>query len=144
MANSRTHDRSISIATVPYALVAVWLTGNHGYGVVSAIAFLWSGLYLSPDLDIRSDPFKRWGLLKWYWLPYQKLIPHRSIWSHGPIIGSQLRVLYLAVPWCLVFTSMGFGDALASHLIHYSDLWLSAAIACEASALVHLFMDWIS
>jgi uncharacterized metal-binding protein len=39
--------------------------------------------------------FKRWGLLRWIWRPYQRGLQHRSWLSHGPIIGTTLRLLYL-------------------------------------------------
>jgi len=50
-----------------------------------------------PDLDIYSVQYKRWGYLKLIWLPYRKLLRHRSWLSHGPIIGTILRLIYLGV-----------------------------------------------
>ena len=49
-----------------------------------------------PDLDIHSIQFKRWGILRWLWLPYQKILHHRSLFSHGPVIGTILRLIYLS------------------------------------------------
>lgn len=49
----------------------------------------------SPDMDTYSLPFARWGLLRFVWSPYKRLVPHRSFWSHTPIIGTSLRVVYL-------------------------------------------------
>lgn len=138
MASGIQHDRSIAYTTPIYALAVVWLTGSVGYGVLSAIAFLWSGLFLSPDLDIHSDPHKRWLILRWCWLPYQKLIPHRSVWSHGVGIGSQLRILYVCA-WLAMF---GLGEEIVKLVTQYPEECLVFAIACEASALVHLWMDW--
>ena len=70
------------------------------------------GVILTPDLDVkgtRADNLVRnkigyipalvWGIL---WNPYSKLIPHRSIWSHGLIIGTVIRLLYMAVPMALL------------------------------------------
>jgi uncharacterized metal-binding protein len=34
-----------------------------------------------------------WQIL---WYPYALLIPHRSAWSHAPVMGTALRLLYLA------------------------------------------------
>jgi len=30
-----------------------------------------------------------------YWLPYARLVPHRSLWSHAPVIGTAIRLFYL-------------------------------------------------
>ena len=57
---------------------------------------------LGPDLDILSIQYKRWGPIRWIWLPYQIAIKHRSTLSHGPIIGTALRVVYLSV-WIALF-----------------------------------------
>lgn len=70
------------------------------------------GVILTPDLDIkgtRADKIIRnetglipailWGLL---WNPYSSLIPHRSWLSHGPIIGTAIRIIYIAVPLFII------------------------------------------
>jgi len=58
--------------------------------------FLFSTFYLSPDLDINSSVYKRWGLLKIIWLPYKKLFNHRQR-SHGFITGPISLLLYLGL-----------------------------------------------
>jgi len=55
-----------------------------------------SGLLFSPDLDLRSTPYKRWRILRWVWLPYQHFVCHRSWVSHSLIAGPLLRVVYFA------------------------------------------------
>src|SRR5437868_12082452 len=59
-------------------------------------AYLVSGLMFSPDLDLRSAPYRRWRKLRWIWLPYQRLVPHRSWISHSLLFGPLIRVLYFA------------------------------------------------
>jgi uncharacterized metal-binding protein len=70
-----------------------------------------SGLILSPDLDVdegfiglahlRRVPFvgnvaaKCW---QWFWLPYSKVVPHRSHISHSIFFGTCARVGYLIIP----------------------------------------------
>lgn len=53
---------------------------------IFSFAFIFGTYYLSPDLDIQSEPFKRWGILKFIWQPYQKIFKHRGI-LHNPILG---------------------------------------------------------
>ncbi|MFQ5800357.1 MAG: metal-binding protein [Candidatus Hydrothermarchaeales archaeon] len=53
------------------------------------------GLFLfSPDLDTKSASYRRWGPLRYLWLPYVFLFKHRGI-SHNPIVGPLLRLLYV-------------------------------------------------
>jgi uncharacterized metal-binding protein len=60
-----------------------------------------------PDLDIYSRQFQRWGWLRWIWLPYRKTLHHRSLWSHGFIVGTTLRVVYLML-WIGILSGVGF------------------------------------
>ena len=95
--SGRIHDR-VTLWSLPLiaggtlcathrADLAFWVSGG----------FLVSGLILGPDLDLYSVHYKRWGMLRWLWRPYQQAIKHRSIWSHGPIIGTIGRILYLSL-----------------------------------------------
>ena len=59
------------------------------------LAFLVGGLWLSPDLDTRSNPTRRWGPLRLLWWPYRRLLRHRSLLSHSPLLGTAGRLLYL-------------------------------------------------
>jgi uncharacterized metal-binding protein len=96
MASGRNHDRAITVTT-PVMLAAAIASGHADVGIIATAAYYLGGMYLSPDLDLVSRPYKRWGLLRWLWLPYQKLIPRHRHWlSHGPVIGSLVRLFYLA------------------------------------------------
>jgi uncharacterized metal-binding protein len=96
------------------------------------------GYWLSPDLDIKSRPFLRWGILRFIWLPYQRFIPHRSPLSHAPVLGSVIRLLYLVVflsplwlfpGWQQIQWAIGWGEAIAF------------LVGVELSALNHLVLD---
>ena len=73
MASGKNHDKSIYFAT-PIVLGVGWHYLGLELGIIAASAHLLGGLYLSPDLDLKSKPFKRWGVLRLLWIPYQKLI----------------------------------------------------------------------
>jgi uncharacterized metal-binding protein len=95
MPSGRTHDR-ITLWTLPWIVGGSSMATRNGVlALIVSGAFLFSGLMFGPDLDIYSVQYKRWGWLRWIWLPYQKMLRHRSLWSHGPIIGTTLRLLYL-------------------------------------------------
>jgi uncharacterized metal-binding protein len=100
MASGKNHDRSILFATPIIGIIGV--SHSLELGIVAASAHLLGGLYLSPDLDLISKPYKRWGLLRWIWIPDQRFIPNRSPLSHAPLIGSLNRLAYLAL-WLSCF-----------------------------------------
>jgi uncharacterized metal-binding protein len=59
------------------------------------VAYLFSSLFLSPDLDLKqSIAFRRWGLAHILWLPYAHLFHHRAL-SHHILFGPLTRILYL-------------------------------------------------
>ena len=64
-----------------------------------------TGLIIDPDLDVDGITMSEWQMIKRLWIvgmlwvvlwyPYAWLIPHRSPFSHWPILGTFGRVLYL-------------------------------------------------
>lgn len=95
MPSGKTHDR-ITLWTLPWIMGGTLILTRDGtLTLIVASAFLFSGLMFGPDLDIYSIQYKRWGILRYLWLPYQKLLRHRGIFSHGLIIGTVIRVFYL-------------------------------------------------
>jgi uncharacterized metal-binding protein len=104
------------IATPALALLA-------GQPVTTAAAFAagcLAGLVVTPDLDVRyrdthAETVVRrsggcvagalWNLL---WLPYAYLIPRHRHWSsHAPVIGTALRLVYLALILALFWWGLG-------------------------------------
>ncbi len=119
---------------------------------------MFSGLIFGPDLDLYSFHYKRWGKLRWLWQPYQKAIKHRSIWSHGPIVGTIGRSLYLSL-WLglvgllylgiaqLVGAKTYTGQQLLGILQHSIESNLSVYLALfwglELGAMSHYLSDWL-
>ena len=118
MASWKGHGRTTMALVVPAALLAEHGTGDLMVGVWVGLGVL-CGLIIDPDLDLTTptgsnirvmtaNPFlgRLWNL---FWYPYGRLIPHRHFLSHGPIIGTIGRVMYLlAVPAALALIS-GYG-----------------------------------
>lgn len=157
MPSGQTHDR-ITLWSLPIVTgLAIAFTRSSNLTLLISGGFLFSGLMLSPDLDLKSRPFQRWGWLRWIWIPYQKSMRHRSVFSHGPIIGTTLRILYLAcwVAWFgllivlgvqlvqeLNFSWQGFAEAVGHWL---SDYWTEAIalfVGLELGAMSHSLSDW--
>lgn len=106
MPSGRLHDR-ITLWCLPLIAGGTFgLTRNSDFTLLTTGGFLFSGLMFGPDLDIHSRHFIRWGWLRLLWIPYQKTIRHRSVWSHGLIVGTLLRVVYISF-WISLFTGLG-------------------------------------
>ena len=119
MPSGSTHDR-ITLWSLPVVASCTYaLTRSSDRTLIVSGAFLFSGLMFGPDLDIYSVQYKRWGYLRWLWLPYQKTVKHRSLLSHGLIIGTTLRLLYLGA-WISLLGIFGLGIA---QLVGYSWNW---------------------
>ena len=52
--------------------------------------------FITPDLDIESTAIKRWGRLKFIWLPYKWLFKHGQS-SHNILYGAIVRVVYFSI-----------------------------------------------
>lgn len=167
MPSGSTHDR-ITLWSLPVVTgLTVALTRSGNLTLLVSGGFLFSGLMLSPDLDLRSRPFKRWGGLRWIWIPYQKAMHHRSVFSHGPIVGTTLRVLYLG-SWIVLLGMLGlivvqlFRDFTWSWeqfvrdvapkllqrsqdlLITYLAEWIALFVGLELGAMSHYLSDSIN
>jgi uncharacterized metal-binding protein len=122
---------------------------------VASLAFLLGGLWLSPDLDTTSRATARWGPLRLLWWPYRRLLRHRSLLSHSPLLGSAGRLAYLLGALALLrlllgaapgppppFPPLAAWPALASHLWRSQpELLLCALVGLEASSWLHLLQD---
>lgn len=107
------------------------------------------GLVVEPDLDqdYQAAPLgtmRQTGgdglatLWQLYWTPYARLIPHRSFWSHAPLVGTAGRALYTLPLWGLptLLWSHFFGMPLAQlHAVFIGLAWVDT---------LHYIMDfWI-
>ena len=157
MPSGQTHDR-ITIWALPLIAIATfWQTRSSGITLLIAAGFMFGGLMFGPDLDIYSIQFQRWGYFRFIWLPYQKSLRHRSFLSHGPLIGTTLRVIYLCglVSIAGIFVLLIAEKLLnmnwswyevAKHLLEiinlHSTRFLALFIGLELGAMSHSISDW--
>lgn len=100
MPSGKTHDQLTWIG-LPLSLLGSWLLSQDLLlSLLLGGSFVFAGLMFSGDLDVKSVQYKRWGWLRWIWIPYQRGISHRSPLSHGPVLGTLTRLLYLSI-WVL-------------------------------------------
>lgn len=156
MPSGRTHDR-ITLWCLPFVIgLTAWVSRSALLTVITSLSFLVGGFMLGPDLDIYSIQYKRWGLIRWIWLPYQIALPHRSKFSHGPVIGTALRVIYLTVWiallillialamnafWDAQLTWTSMGTTLKATLKHYFLELIAILVGLEVGAMSHSISD---
>ncbi|WP_028953135.1 metal-binding protein [Synechococcus sp. CC9616] len=146
MASGRDHDRATCLSCLPFGLLLGVLLG-HWCGLIGAVAFFVGGLWLSPDLDTHSNALRRWGPLAFLWWPYRRLLRHRSVWSHGPLLGTIGRLsLLTAWLWCLLAVIPGADwNTFWSSAIQWFNAQPQQAVAMlvglEASVWLHLILD---
>lgn len=161
MSSGRTHTL-IALASAPLVSASALYCGfswqeSAVFGALELIA----GTALSPDLDIRCMWSKCWLGLFW---PYQKALSHRSIWSHGPIVGTLGRLVYLAVlAWLLSTLGCLLSDVIQQQPLDFplSATWLDSLlgqycptftarqigggfVAMEIGSMLHVAADLVS
>ncbi|WGT67007.1 metal-binding protein [cyanobacterium endosymbiont of Epithemia clementina EcSB] len=159
MPSGRTHDR-ITFWSLPLLVGFTYLfSGNRRLTLLIAGSYLFSGLMFGPDLDIHSIQYKRWGIIRGMWLPYRYLIKHRSLFSHGFLIGTILRLLYLltilmlvAIIGIVIVQLIWRFDWSLQQFIHkviqlmitrYSQEVIILGIGLELGAMSHTISDYI-
>ncbi len=89
MALGRTHDL-MNLSVLPAFLYFL----PKETMVPFTVGYIAGTFLLSPDLDTPSSkPSRRWGPLRWFWMPYQLLSSHRGV-SHLPLLGTVIRIAY--------------------------------------------------
>ncbi|NEO29368.1 MAG: metal-binding protein [Symploca sp. SIO3C6] len=157
MPSGQTHDR-ITLWSLPVVSgLCVTLTKSSDLTLMLSAGFLFGGLMFGPDLDIYSRQFKRWGWLRWIWIPYQKSMRHRSVLSHGLLIGTTLRVVYLAI-WIVGLGVLGvllvglvtdvswsqqqFRKEAIAFCSKYRFELIALFVGLEMGAMLHCVSDW--
>jgi uncharacterized metal-binding protein len=159
MPSGRTHDR-ITLWSLPWIVGLAWLLSRSGeLTLLVSGSFLFSGLMFGPDLDIHSVQYRRWGLLRWIWRPYQSTIRHRSWLSHGWLVGTVVRLLYLgiiltlmAIPLMILIQILGgidwdlsqFPDRIFQFATRqYPQEVVAVILGLELGSMSHSLSDWI-
>lgn len=102
MASGKTHDKiTYSTGIIVYFILFLILK-DIKLALILTISYIFSGLMFSGDLDIESRQQNRWLFLKFIWKPYQYIFKHRSFFTHGVIIATIIRIIYLFL-WFSIF-----------------------------------------
>ena len=157
MPSGQTHDR-ITLWSLPVvAVLSLLRTRSSTLTLLLLAGYLFGALMLGPDLDTRSIHYKRWGVLRWIWIPYRGSLRHRSPVSHWPIVGTVVRVIYVLLwAFLLCLGSMALVNEVfqigwtwhdmttivGRSLHNHRSAWIAVGIGLEVGALSHYLADW--
>jgi uncharacterized metal-binding protein len=144
MPSAATHDR-IALYAAGALAVPSYLVLHYGLDMPPTEAYhgtllllgahLFGSWWLSPDLDLDGKIDDRWGPLRPLWVPYMRVMPHRSIFSHSGLSGV-LRLLYLYGIIMAILALLSYGARLiqvdASYHTDFTN-WLLAAFRSDAN-----------
>jgi uncharacterized metal-binding protein len=156
VSSGKVHDKATFFLLFPFLIATFFYFKAINFAfILCALGYLAGGLLFGPDLDCKSRQYRRWGLLRFIWIPYQKLGGHRSFvsQSHDSIFGLIFRLIYFSVV-CLffIFVSCYLINRDFSQVLDI--LQSPKTLSCLKTGwpflaglwvgnLSHLLMDWI-
>jgi len=148
MPGGKIHDKG-TVYFLPVGLIVGFAWGGVSGLLLVGASFLFAGFMFNGDLDhdVGATPYNRWGPLRCLWYPYMKVMPHRSIWSHGPILGTAFRLIYLlilALAALAIPTAMDWVDlkVIAVFIVERWEPTLMIVAGLELGAFQHTLLDW--
>jgi uncharacterized metal-binding protein len=139
MPNGKTHDIITVVAAPVVAVASYYLTKNLLTTGLILGCYLFASFMFNGDLDTNSAPYNRWWVFKMIWIPYQLMFHHRSVFTHGLVIGTIIRVLYLSIIPIIIFSFKGdlhIVKAINWHLL------FQICVGLEAGAAIHTIADY--
>jgi len=151
MPGYRTHDAIGLVTAIPMSSGVFTISNiilhnqNHALSVagVFAVSHILNTILLSPDMDIDSRIYYRWGILRFIWWPYKQLVHHRSKFSHSAI-GGLIRMVYILI-FCAVILAAASMDTLnhismwlVTHYVYALIVFLGSASA----SFIHVMADF--
>lgn len=127
MSNGKTHEKiNLSFLAAGIAIVLTVVNKDLFFeGIFVVLGYILGTYLMNPDLDLRSRPFKRWGVFRFLWIPYQTF-NHRSVWTHGYVISDIIRYAYLSVWYVISLVVLSlFIDISLDALIEVSSSYFS-------------------
>lgn len=136
---SRQVHRSATIAlaavSLPAALVCVPACGA---GALMLPIGCLAGLAVHPDLDLALRRRTTWAL---FWRTYAWVATHRGRLSHSLVIGTLVRLAYVALPIMALAVALGAAAAVGQALTWPGTWWFVAGLALADG--LHIAMDRI-
>jgi uncharacterized metal-binding protein len=159
MPSGRRHDQITWFLLPVIGASSFYLTKQWNIVVAISLSFLFSGFMFGQDLDIKSVQYARWGILRWIWNPYQRSMRHRSFISHGPLIGTLVRLWYLLNVLVICFIVVALSYSLVHKItwdlskilqssfdfLAHKHLWelIASLVGLELGSMSHSVSDWL-
>lgn len=140
MPNGRTHDAITFVLTPVIGGLSYWISKDIITTTIILVCYLFASLMFNGDLDTNSRPYNRWWLLKMIWIPYQLMFDHRSVFTHGLIIGTIIRILYIGLIPFLIFL---FKGELQMVIDIPLDIIILSFVGLELGSAIHTISDKI-
>jgi len=105
--------------------------------LIFSIAFIFGTYYISPDIDVDSRIYRRWGLLRFFWKPYKDLFKHRGL-SHNLILGPATLIGYLA---CLIYIGLYLAGITIQLDVRMGVIAAGMVAAIELHILADMFLS---
>ena len=139
MPSGKTHDK-ISIIGIPVILsVPILINLDYFLIIILLISYVFASFMFNGDLDIVSKPYNRWGFLKFIWIPYQTIFTHRSVFTHGIILGTVVRLLYLG---SIIFLILYFNNINPLDYVKMNTI-IVFVVGLELGSAIHTISDYI-
>lgn len=139
MASGRVHDLVGVFFTPIIGGVSYYLTEDIFTTLILCGSFIFSTLMFNGDLDIKSSPYYRWSILRFIWIPYINTFKHRSIFTHGIIIGTLIRLLYISI---IPIAILIFNDIEIMPLLT-NEYFFIIIIGIELGSALHTVLDFL-
>ena len=168
MSNGLVHDEFTKDLQLPFSIAGGIANFYVSHNIIQAGAVfitILAGIELqrlmTPDLDIISNKKYKYGYYPLYmlyrdfgyipywiwrafWTPYAIVLPHRSIFSHGLIIGTFIRLLYLFIPFGILlgilYYNFGYNLGYLYEYWPYLVFFITGFFIADCG---HLILDYI-
>lgn len=141
MPNGKTHD-IISILTFPIVIISTYfILDNLILTIIVSLSYIFASFMFNGDLDTNSKPFNRWYILKMFWIPYQLMFHHRSYFTHGIVIGSVIRIVYVITIPTLILISVDIQNITILVDLFSNKYVIYSLIGIELGSTIHTISD---
>jgi len=143
MPNGKTHDKISYIFAILLIFISTLVLNNIYHIILLNISFLFSSFYFNGDLDCNSKVYNRWKIFKLIWVPYQEIFHHRSVFTHGIIIGTLVRAIYVGIlPTILIYYYFGESTIILFINKNQTEI-IFVLIGIELGNTIHTISDWL-
>ncbi|MDJ0625287.1 MAG: DUF2227 family putative metal-binding protein [Candidatus Caenarcaniphilales bacterium] len=133
------NDKVTWYLLIPFFGLCWSILGDFFQSFLCSCSFLFSGLMFGPELDTKkSNQFKRWGPLRFLWLPYQSLDESKgfSAQNKDSFIGPVLRFVYFGVILAILIGAVNYYFKIDIYMIIG---WLDEQLNLSYVRLILLF-----